>query len=148
MRILVPLDGSEFSLAAVPFAGQLSRATNADVVFIAVGELPESGNDALRIRTELHERIQRARAMLDGNITVHALVEMNDNPAAVIVQAARTQAIDLVVMSTHGRTGLARVLQGSVASAVVRDSPVPVTLVRPDVEAQENAPEQPHAAGS
>jgi nucleotide-binding universal stress UspA family protein len=131
MRIMVPLDGSDFAEAALPVAATLARAASADIVLIAVGDLPESSTDALAIRTELQERIQRGRAKIP-DITVHALVEMNDNPAAVIAQAAETQGIDIIVMATHGRGGVSRLLQGSVASDVVRRCPVPVTLVRPD----------------
>ncbi len=130
MRILVPLDGSELAESAIPVAARLARSARADIVLLAVGDLPETSTDALAIRTELQERIKRARSSIP-DVTVHALVEMHDDPAAVITQAAATQQVDLIVMATHGRGGISQLLQGSIASKVVRESPVPVTLVRP-----------------
>lgn len=132
MRILVPLDGSKCSQAAMPVATELAGLTGADIVLVAVGMPSASSDDALATRTELQERVHHARSAIPG--TVHALIELQDDAAAVIVQAARTQSIDLVVMSTHGAGARAEVLHGSVTASVLRECPVPVTLVRPQFE--------------
>jgi nucleotide-binding universal stress UspA family protein len=60
----------------------------------------------------------------------HAVVEISDDPAEAIVEYARSAAIDLIVTGTHGRTGVERVLIGSVAERVVRTAPCPVLTVR------------------
>jgi nucleotide-binding universal stress UspA family protein len=65
-----------------------------------------------------------------GRKVVHTLVE--GSPKEAIVRYARTQEIDLIVLATHGRTGLAHLLIGSVAENVVRTAPCPVLTVRPE----------------
>ena len=61
---------------------------------------------------------------------IHAVVE--GSPKVEIIQYARTQNIDLIVLATHGRTGLPHVIMGSVAESVVRSAPCPVLTVRPE----------------
>jgi quercetin dioxygenase-like cupin family protein len=81
----------------------------------------------------------------DPQITVeHRVAE--GNPAAEILRLARALKCDLIVMSTHGRTGLARMLTGSVAEEVLRQAPCPVLLTRPPL-AEAPPPEVPAAAG-
>lgn len=130
MRILVPLDGSERSQAAMPVAAELAALTGADIVLVVVGSASRSSDDALTTRTVLQERVHHARSAFP-RCTVHALIELQDDPADVILQAARTQSIDLVVMSTHGASAQDDAIYGSVTATVLRRSPVPVTLVRP-----------------
>lgn len=130
MRILVPIDGSEPSQAAVPVAAELATLTGADIVLVAVGAPSASDAATLATRTALQDRIHQIRTAIPQR-TVHALIELQDDPAAVILQAARTQSIDLVVMSTHGESAHPDALHGSVTAAVLRACPVPVTLVRP-----------------
>lgn len=84
-------------------------------------------HDALRVRLE-----QLAAEHLAGvDYAVH--VESAPEAAAAIVEQARVLDVDAIVMGTHGRTGLRRVLMGSVAEAVLLASPVPVFLVRQDM---------------
>jgi len=71
----------------------------------------------------------RARAF-DG-LDVKRFAHLSDNPSEVIVDYAREQAVDLIAMATHGRSGLSRLVQGSVASQVVQSGVAPVLLVRP-----------------
>ncbi len=130
MRILIPLDGSPHAQVAMPVATDLAGLTGADIVLVAVGAPSDSSEHELATRTELQERVHQARTAMP-ECTVHALIELSDDPADVIIQAARTQSIDMVVMSTHGETASADALHGSVTGAVLRAAPVPITLVRP-----------------
>jgi nucleotide-binding universal stress UspA family protein len=117
----------------MPVATDLAALTGADIVLVAVGTPSASSDEALATRTVLQERIHQARSAIPER-TVHALIELQDDVAAVIVQAASTQSIDLVVMSTHGEGARPDVLHGSVTAGVLRNCPVPVTLVRPAFE--------------
>src|SRR6202035_4048853 len=65
-----------------------------------------------------------------GRRVVQAVVE--GSPKVEIVRYARTQEIDVIVLATHGRSGLAHVIIGSVAESVVRTAPCPVLTVRPE----------------
>jgi nucleotide-binding universal stress UspA family protein len=89
----------------------------------------------------------------DDRAALHAItaIATSDSPAEAIVEYARTHEIDLVVMGTHGRSGMARLLVGSVAERVVRTAPCPVLTVRHPEHAFV-APDPPgttanHAAG-
>ena len=65
-----------------------------------------------------------------GRTVIQAVVE--GSPKVEIIRYARKQDIDLIVLSTHGRTGLSHVIMGSVAESVVRTAPCPVLTVRPE----------------
>jgi universal stress protein A len=67
---------------------------------------------------------------LTGRTVIQAVVE--GSPKVEIIRYARKQEIDLIVLSTHGRTGLAHIIIGSVAESVVRTAPCPVLTVRPE----------------
>jgi nucleotide-binding universal stress UspA family protein len=70
------------------------------------------------------------RALKEAGYAVSLLIQAGD-PARTIVDAAERQGVDVVAMATHGRTGLRRLVLGSVAEAVLRDLAVPLVLVRP-----------------
>jgi nucleotide-binding universal stress UspA family protein len=79
---------------------------------------------------ELDEYLmEKARAF--ESLEVKRVVRLSDNPSGVIVDYAREQAVDFIAMATHGRSGLSRLVQGSVASQVVQSGVAPVLLVRP-----------------
>lgn len=135
--ILVPTDGSAGMGRVIDHASELSRAHDADLHFLYVvdsagfASLPmenswESVTAMLRDRGEaaLEDAVERARA----DRTVTAIVE--GAPSREIVAYADREGCDLVVMGTHGRGGLNRILLGSVAERVVRTAHVPVTTVR------------------
>jgi nucleotide-binding universal stress UspA family protein len=130
-RILVPLDGSTLAEAVIPVAERLARDHDADVVLLEVLE-GEQGKDA-EIEAE-----QRAAAYLRrmadglrdrGLARVRTSIWYGDVDQAIANAVAR-ERVDLVTMSTHGRSGLDRLRFGSVAEGVVRRAPVPALLVR------------------
>lgn len=145
-RILVGVDFSPESDAAIRTAIGFARAFDATITLLHVHELPTMmngivpGADRVTDTHELHdaalaqlnELVSRLRASdpraLEGGITIATEVA-GGLPAEVILERARTGKFDLVVVGTHGRTGLRRLLVGSVAEAVIRDATCPVVTV-------------------
>jgi nucleotide-binding universal stress UspA family protein len=141
-RILVPVDGSETSRAALLEAIKLARQFNARLklvhvienarVFDAEGMVDQS---ALRdIATRSGEQVlARAReiAQQEGIEAETLLLESGgDRNEHVIVADAKQWLAELIVIGTHGRSGISRLLFGSVAEGVVRGATMPVLLVR------------------
>lgn len=129
--IVVPLDGSRLAEAALPVALRLSRQMGAEIVLTSVGPVPESAAQARDERRELHQMLERVAHELAGQAPVRTRLETLGEPARGILQVAREESADLIVMSTHGRSGLSAAIQGSTAAAVIRAGEFPVTLVRP-----------------
>ncbi|TAK20685.1 MAG: universal stress protein [Chloroflexota bacterium] len=134
--ILVPLDGSDLSERAIPYAVRLARATHGGLLFVraALAYVYESEGvtDVVRIdhhaAPELEEVAVRARAM---GVPVETHVAHGVSAADSIVATARERNADLIVMSTHGRGGVGRFIYGSVADQVLRHGGVPMLLVTP-----------------
>jgi nucleotide-binding universal stress UspA family protein len=134
--ILVPTDGSDPSERAteraVDLASRYDAAIHALYVIEAEALAPDLNTAALY--DELESMGQRAiddvieRAQAAGIETVESAIA-SGSPSRAILEYVDDYAVDLVVMGTHGRTGLDRYLIGSVAEKVVRTSPVPVLTV-------------------
>ncbi len=129
-RILVPLDGSAFSAAAMPVARWLAHRLHADVVLLAVGSVAETEEQAVEERRQLQIILDGGQRALAG-VTVHERADTRGDPTRCILDAIADEDIDLVVMSTHGREGISEIACGSTAKEVVRAAHVPVTLIRP-----------------
>ena len=143
-RILVPVDGSETSNAGLAEARKLARITGGQIQLLHVIDdmpmmLAGEGYGAISADV-MGVWIEAGRALLskartaveqDGVPVDSVLVETPGSRLsdAVMKQALKWQA-DLIVLGTHGRRGVGRVLLGSDAEQVVRSSPVPVLLVR------------------
>ena len=134
-RILVPTDFSAPSEAALTYGRTLAKQFDAALHLLHIAENPflrATVADRRSIEDApgrwLEERLtddDRRR----GAVTV---VENSDEPAKEILQYAQSANIDLIVIGTHGRTGLARLVLGSVAEAIVRAAPCPVLTVHAD----------------
>ncbi len=83
-----------------------------------------------RREQELDEYLMEKAGAFEG-LQVRRVAQLGDNPSEVIIDYARRQGVDLVAMATHGRSGLSRLVQGSVASQVMESGAAPVLLVRP-----------------
>jgi nucleotide-binding universal stress UspA family protein len=129
--ILVPLDGSALAAAALPVAARLACEMHASITLVSVGAVPESAAQAQDERAELEAELQDAARRLGPSVPVRTRVELLGDPARGILQAAQEEHADLIVMSTHGRSGLSELVEGSVADEVLRSAHIPVTLVRP-----------------
>jgi nucleotide-binding universal stress UspA family protein len=138
-RILVPTDGSAGVERAIEQAAELAVAHGSEVHAVYVlntanfASLPmetswEGVSDMLREDGE--EALERVQRIVDGyGVPVHThLIE--GSPSREVVDFALEENCDLIVMGTHGRGGIDRLLLGSVAERVVRSSPVPVLTVR------------------
>jgi nucleotide-binding universal stress UspA family protein len=136
-RILVPLDGSLLAESALEPAIALACEHDAELVLLRAAEarsLPMADPtvaqvNAVRTAEEYLAGV-RARISRSGASRVETTVWYGA-PAAVIVDAARFRQADLIVMSSHGRSGLGRLVLGSVAETVQRATHVPLLLIRP-----------------
>lgn len=133
-RILVPLDGTPESNAAVPAACTLARETGGSIILLRV--LPDSDLPGDRIEwlatTQLLEQL--AEGLATNGVRAETVIHRGE-PYAEILQEIRLQSAGLVIMRTHGRVGLDRAIMGSVASRVLSESDVPMVIVRPDQRA-------------
>ncbi|HVQ30977.1 MAG TPA: universal stress protein [Vicinamibacteria bacterium] len=128
-RILVPIDGSEVSLRALPWAGELAEAFGSTIVVLHAlsPETPSSGG-ALRAAPFDETRLGAlVRPRLPG-LPVEVAVVIASPAWSTITHAAREQDADLVVMASQGRHGLRDAPVGSTAERVVRHSALPVLV--------------------
>jgi nucleotide-binding universal stress UspA family protein len=123
-RIMVPLDGSDLSQSALPHALELGRALDATLLLFYVRD-PRSGSVEAARRYLAFVRDQQAASGMAIEILVG-----EGAVAAAIIDAAQQERIDLIAMATHGRSGMQRVVYGSVAEQVLRSSSKPILLVR------------------
>jgi len=135
-KILSPVDFGENSLAALDVAATLARQAAATVIVLHVvtlvmspGEVPGEIELYRAQEAEAKEKLKDIVADRLKGVDHQIVIRIGD-PAKVILMAAETLAADVVVMATHGRTGISRMLMGSVTERVLRDSPCPVLTVR------------------
>ena len=140
-KILVPLDGSPLAEQAIPYATELCKGSTEVTLFQVVHlPLPLAAPD-VSIATpmpDLQELKQEAidyleslaQRLREDGVHVKTDAVERDVVADAIVEYAEEHGIDLIVMTTHGRSGLSRLVFGSVAESVVRHAPCPVLLIR------------------
>ena len=147
-RVLLPLDGSALSRLALPVAEEMAAMLNVPITLFQMARMVLPYADAVvgmplidyGKMTEDEEKVVRAeittleKQLREKGLTVTHLITSGSNAADEIIKASREVGADLVVMSTHGRSGLARWALGSVAERVLRYSERPLLLVnaRPD----------------
>jgi nucleotide-binding universal stress UspA family protein len=141
-RIVVPLDGSPLAEAIIPEVQRLAADTPLEVVLLAVGARPQTVEERdghvayldeilAKEEQDLREYLRVPAHWLNGyRIPVETRVRFGE-PAAEIVRCAEEEEADAIAMCTHGRTGIARMIQGSVAGTVLRSTRLPVVLLRP-----------------
>ena len=137
-RILAPVDFDQRSLKALELAAQLARQNDATVyvlhivpVDIDVSGMPQYV-DLIKRQEELdREKLNAIVKEHLAELKWEILDEMGP-PAEVIATVASKLPADLIVMVTHGRRGLARLVEGSVSEKVLRHSPCPVLAIRQD----------------
>jgi nucleotide-binding universal stress UspA family protein len=134
--ILVPMDGSVLAEAALAPAVELARERGAKLLLLRAAEahtLPMADpteaqvaavRDAEQYLADMRDRAMRGITDVDVSVWY-------DPPARAIVEAAQYRKADLIVMSSHGRSGLGRLVLGSVAETVLRATAVPILLIRP-----------------
>ena len=139
-KIICPVDFSEGSDSALAYAAGLARKLGVELELVHVYQVPSlampdgavlaTPTFLANLTSRAQEELDRSRARVadDGLQVTTALLQ--GNPADTLVEHAARQGASMIVMGTHGRTGLARMLLGSVAERVVRTARVPVLTVR------------------
>ena len=140
-RILVPLDRSHEPGFLVSFVADAARGSQAMVRLLHVASMPEGFTDQYgRVVVYADQEMQRLEAegrdylqaieLQFGDVRVESVVRFGD-PVAMILREADAFDADLIALSTAGRSGVGRVVLGSIAEQVFRKSSVPVLLLRP-----------------
>jgi len=141
-NILVPIDRSMFSLSALQYAEEIAKLFQAEISIVHVVDHTPQGKEVVKDAEDLlyHNVIEEQRRVLISHLLVeYGLVPQSikilirhGSPSKEIVRTAADIHADLIVMSTHGRTGLRHVALGSVAERVVRTALCPVLTIKPD----------------
>jgi nucleotide-binding universal stress UspA family protein len=148
-QILVPLDGSPFSEASIPYVKELVKGTGGEIILLRVSEPPvlsadrppaikpswEEYRDILMAETQRHAEayLEGIRAnIVKSGIKVRSKAILG-KASEGILKVAQKEDINLIAMTTHGRTGVSRWVYGSVASRIVEESLQPVMLIRPSI---------------
>ena len=156
-HVLVPIDFSATADRALAYAIALAQQLQARLTLLHVLDLtPVTMEDMTTgmtatyledLETDAQHLLQASRERVQGAGLQGESLLVQGTPTQTIVDTAGEQGVDLIIMGTHGRTGLAHVFLGSVAEHVVRQGPCPVLVVRraPDTSAPAEAvlPEQP-----
>jgi universal stress protein A len=145
--ILLPTDFSECGNYALSYAASLARSFGASILCVHVIEpmVPTVGYSGMTeplpiadIADQLEDSAERELLKLAeceecAGLQVEELI-VHGEAASEIVRVAKERSVDLIVVSSHGRTGLGRILFGSTAEAIVRHAPCPVLVVKPSQE--------------
>ncbi len=131
-RILFPSDFSPSSLRALPYAEEMARRFDAELLVLFVDFAPTIYDPSSEDVPSSKRALEQAAEVLRGRRVRARGVYRRGAAAEEIVRAVAAEGADLIVMGTHGRTGLAHALMGSVAESVVRRAACPVLMVRGD----------------
>ncbi len=144
-RILIPTDGSKLSAKAVQTAQQLAELTGAQLVFLNVvprypvsyfeGGISVSAGEVGQIEKQWADKAQalvdqlKTKAEARG-LKAKAVILRSDMVAETVIACAKKNKCDLIVMASHGRKGIKRLLLGSETTHVLTHSPLPVLVLR------------------
>lgn len=141
-RILFPTDFSETSVAAQGHAERLAANTGAELLVLHVFAVPDvwgSGGMPDEVNEAAKKQLAEIQPRIPGVKMQH--IAHGGPPGEVICWMAQQRQCDLIVLGTHGRTGLAHLLMGSVAEHVVQHAPCPVLTVRQHRETEKQLKE-------
>jgi universal stress protein A len=137
-KILVPVDFSPCSLKALQYAAPFAKQFGAELVIVHVVEsyipVPEVGTvDVTIIQEEIKDgakkELEKLRQSVDPELVPTAELRIG-TPWVEVIETAKKLNVDLIIVSTHGRTGLSHVFMGSIAESIVRHAGCPVLVVR------------------
>ena len=146
-KVLVPLDGSELAESALDHVKKLAKdGSIGEVVLLNVFmvTLPHRATDfyqsIIDIDALTNDYIDKSKKCLTAaqakltieGITVKTESIEGDSPASIIAEYTRQNGVDLIIMATHGYTGVKKMLLGSVTYQVLHESQAPVLLIRPE----------------
>jgi nucleotide-binding universal stress UspA family protein len=127
-RVLVPVDGSGTAEAILPFLLEIAGPLDLEVVVLRVNSATPPSFEAAQMVSEVYLR-QLAEELTGRGVRVKTMV-CAGTPIETILAVARETEADLIAMTTRGRTGASKLLFGSVAEGVLRESGVPVLLLK------------------
>jgi universal stress protein A len=131
-KILAPTDLSDLSATGVRYACQLAKNVGAELIIFNVMLLDETNRidkrELERSRVSLDNFVTDKLADVSGSLKIRMVVDTGDVYGAIL-DCAGSEQVDLIVMSSHGRTGLCRMLIGSVTDKIIRGAPCPVLVV-------------------
>jgi nucleotide-binding universal stress UspA family protein len=135
-RILVPLDGSPLAELVVPYVEELAMAFGAEIVVAHVREHRDDEYDRVhQLYTErMAGKLENDIKLVSPSSTVKPAF-LQGEPASAIIDYARKSKVSLIIMATHGRSGIMAWAMGSVATKVIQKINVPVLLIRASVPA-------------
>jgi nucleotide-binding universal stress UspA family protein len=142
-RILVPTDFSEHAEDALKVAVQIAKKNDSEIIVLHMLELPHQMNDAILGGASIPETMlfmKKANEMLDeisskpylDGIPVTEIVKM-DKPIHGITQVSKDYDVDLIIMGSHGSSGVEELIIGSNTEKVVRNSEIPVLIIKKDI---------------
>jgi len=142
-RILVPTDFSEHAEDALKVAAKIAKKNDSEIIILHMLELPHQMNDAILGGASIPETMlfmKKANEMLDeisskpylDGIKVTEIVKM-DKPIHGITQVSKDYEVDLIIMGSHGSSGIEELLIGSNTEKVVRNSDIPVLVIKKDI---------------
>jgi nucleotide-binding universal stress UspA family protein len=144
-KILVCLDGSSLSEQIVPYATEVSRRFGSRVVLLQVLQIPSSlaaasaqgaenviEEELRRLSYEAHQYLEGIAAQMKDKGVPAEVSVIEGTPGDAIVEYASQSGIELIVVATHGRKNIGRLVFGSVADHVMRHTFIPVLSVKPE----------------
>ena len=138
-KVLCPVDFSTDSFTALDYAVDFAKQNDGQLILLHVVDNPLTdlyGPRGQNFYAEVENAMEKSKEMLTEAVRTHAsnvpceIVVKRGNPYEEIIDPAAAQQADMIIMSTHGRTGPQRLVIGSVAEKVVRTAPCPVFTVR------------------
>jgi nucleotide-binding universal stress UspA family protein len=155
-RILVPLDGSRFASRSLKYAVEIAQKFNAEIILIQIEKPTVALGPSEDLQADIHSpmaakatiqmaldedkrNVSKAKRYLSRKVReikakkIACSYQVNiGNPAESIIIYSRRKKIDLIIMTSHGKSGIIRAVMGSVADEVVRKSGRPVLVIRPN----------------
>ncbi len=143
-KILAPIDFSDYSKNALKYAAQFAKEFNSELYLVYVVEpmiypadfsmgqiaIPSADID---LQTRAEEELVNLSKTLDPSIHVETMIKTG-KPFVEIIETAKEKDIDLIIIATHGHTGVEHLLFGSTAEKIVRKAPCPVLTLREPIK--------------
>lgn len=145
-KILVPIDFSENSKSAVKYAHAMAQLFNAELIFIYVlepilyppdfslGQITLPAGEIQEFDKRAHEELKKiSDEEISQGVAVTTVVR-SGKPFVEIIEAAKTYDVDLIIISSHGHSGVENILFGSTSEKVIRKAPCPVLTLRDPIK--------------
>jgi nucleotide-binding universal stress UspA family protein len=138
MKILVPIDDTEFSEAALPAARRYASDGDLELVLVSVGELPEVSEQRREAEEMLLRRLEEVTRSIDPGIGVRPRVHLAGDPVRGILEVAAEEQVDRIVIASHERSPYRELVEGSVAEELRDEAArIPVDVVQLDGHPQD-----------